>query len=68
VYCVNDYADIIFSLRDGRVIASWPDDRTPINLGEFSAVAGAMNDFMRQCEVAARLLETAKKGSGTQSD
>ena len=59
---MNDYAGIIFSLRDGRVVASWVnDERTPVNLGNFNTVADSMNDFMRQCEVADSLLKRAEK-------
>lgn len=47
---------VIFSLKDGDVWASWPDLRPPVNLGTHETVIAMMTDYIKQADVAVRLL------------
>lgn len=40
--------EIIFSLRDGYVWASWPETEAVVRLGRHAMVAGMMRDFLAQ--------------------
>ncbi|MBT2135675.1 hypothetical protein KK137_15150 [Croceibacterium sp. LX-88] len=46
---------VIFSLKDGEVWASWPDDPGAVRLGEVAEVAAMMRDFLQQLELGERL-------------
>lgn len=54
-------ADLVLSLRDGLVWASWSDGRSPVPLGEHASVLLEMQTFILQSEVAARLVRAARK-------
>ena len=47
--------NVIFSLRDGYVWASWPDGDAAVRLGEHEVVSAMMLDFLAQDELARRL-------------
>lgn len=48
--------EIIFSLDDGCVWASWPDrDSSAVRLGGYHAVTAMMRDFLAQSALAERL-------------
>lgn len=47
--------DIVFSLENGIVWASWPGIGQRVSLGPQEAVAYMMKDFLAQNEVAERL-------------
>ncbi len=48
-------AGIIFSLESGQAWASWYGAKSPIRLGPEEEVAGMMQDFLAQLELARRL-------------
>jgi AraC-like DNA-binding protein len=52
----EDHPEIIFSLKDGDVVASWSDLRAPINLGDHEMVMDMMNNYINQTRVAAHML------------
>jgi len=47
--------EIIFSLRDGFVWASWPDTNATVRLGRHGMVAAMMEDFLAQDAIGQRL-------------
>ena len=49
--------DMIFSLRDGFVWASWPDTDATVRLGRHDKVAAMMRDFLAQDALSERLGE-----------
>lgn len=49
--------DLIFSLRDGFVWASWPDTEATVRLGRHDKVAAMMRDFLAQDALSERLSE-----------
>jgi hypothetical protein len=59
---IQDLEDIVLSLRDDLVWASWPDDRAPVVLGDHGAVLAVMRDFIRQSEIGERLVSKALAG------
>jgi hypothetical protein len=50
---LND--DLIFSLTEGYVWASWPGTVASVKLGSRAAVTAVMRDFLAQCELGDRL-------------
>lgn len=48
--------EIIFSERDGYVLASWPGTNASVRLGRREMVAAMMQDFLAQAEIGERLL------------
>jgi hypothetical protein len=54
--------EVIFSLLDGFVWASWPRTRASVELGHCTAVTEMMRDFLAQCELGERL---ANRGAGS---
>jgi hypothetical protein len=54
--------EIVLSLRDGEVWASWPDARPPVQLGQHDSVVHMMRNFIRQSEVAEKLSRYARSG------
>lgn len=51
--CLRD--DLIFSLVDGYVWASWPGTVASVKLGAQDPVRMMMRDFLAQCELGDRL-------------
>src|SRR5690349_8020063 len=49
--------DIVFSLEDGEVWASWYGRSAPVRLGSEKKVSSMMEDFLAQAEVARRFRE-----------
>jgi hypothetical protein len=50
--------EIIFSLDDGYVWASWPGSQAgAVRLGTYEAVKSSMIDFFRQCALGERLAD-----------
>ena len=47
--------DLIFSLTDGYVWASWPGTVASVKLGTHATVRAVMRDFLAQCELGDRL-------------
>lgn len=47
--------EVIFSLIDGAVWASWPGKAPQIRLGEYEGVKAMMHDFLDQSALAERL-------------
>lgn len=47
---------VIFNPKDGCVWASWSDGRPPVNLGDHEFVAEMMSDYVKQSDLAVRLL------------
>ncbi len=47
--------DLIFSLVDGFVWASWPGTTASVKLGNQESVTAVMRDFLAQCELGERL-------------
>jgi len=47
--------DLVFSLADGFVWASWPGTVASIRLGDEASVTAVMRDFLAQCELGHRL-------------
>jgi hypothetical protein len=47
--------EIIFSLRDGYVWASWPGTNASVRLGRYEMVPAMMRDFLEQDAVGQRL-------------
>jgi hypothetical protein len=47
--------EIIFSLRDGYVLASWPGTNASVRLGRHELVAAMMRDFLAQDALGRRL-------------
>ncbi len=47
--------DLILSLVDGFVWASWPGTIASVKLGDEAAVTAVMRDFLVQCELGERL-------------
>jgi hypothetical protein len=55
----NQAAEIVFSLADDFVWASWPGSPSAVCLGRCDMVSAMMRDFLFQCEVGERLLNAA---------
>lgn len=49
--------NIIFSLRDGYVWASWLDSEASVRLGRHDMVTSMMRDFLAQDAIGQRLSE-----------
>ena len=47
--------EVVFSLEDGEVWASWYGEGPPLRLGSQKRVSGMMEDFLKQEEVGRRL-------------
>lgn len=47
--------EIIFSLRDGYVLGSWPGTNASVRLGRHEVVAAMMGDFLAQDALGRRL-------------
>ena len=47
--------DVIFSLRDDAVWASWPSRDGSVRLGSYDTVIDMMRDFLAQCELGERM-------------
>ena len=56
--------DLVLSLRDGQVWASWRDGRPPTRLGEHQAVLEQLRTFLLQAEVAERLIRGTARHAG----
>ena len=52
---IEPNADVIFSLSDDFVWASWPGTDSKVRLGRCAGVTAMMRDFLAQCELAERL-------------
>ena len=52
----DERREVILSLIDGDVWASWPDGRASVNLGGHETVTTEMLDYLNQSVVAERLL------------
>ena len=50
--------EIIFSLQDGQVWASWLDGRPSVMLGDHASVMAMMSYYIKHSEVAERLLSS----------
>lgn len=48
-------SDVVFSLRDGFVWASWPGAIASVRLGSQNSVTAVMRDFLAQCDLGDRL-------------
>ena len=57
--------DLVLSLRDGQVWASWLDGRPAVRLGEHDAVIDEMRTFILQSEVAERLVRGTANHAGS---
>ena len=55
---------IIFSVEQGQAWASWPGNPLPVRLGPAPEVTTMMQDFILQAELAHRLAQYSKSGSG----
>ena len=55
--------EIIFSLIDDAVWASWPGKEGSVELGRADAVSYMMRDFVAQCDLGERLSDR-KSSSG----
>jgi hypothetical protein len=47
--------EIIFSERDGYILASWPGTNASVRLGRRETVAAMMKDFLEQAALGERL-------------
>ncbi len=47
--------EIIFSERDGYILASWPGTNAAVRLGRREIVAAMMEDFLAQAALGERL-------------
>ena len=47
--------EIIFSERDGYILASWPGTNASVRLGRREMVSAMMEDFLAQAELGQRL-------------
>lgn len=56
-------AQIVFSLADGYVWASFPGAVASVRLGTCEAVTTMMGDFLAQCALGERLSETCQINS-----
>ena len=54
--------DLIFSLTDGFVWASWPGTVASVKLGTWESVTAVMRDFLAQCELGDRLTNAKTLG------
>jgi len=52
--------DLIFSLAEGFVWASWPGTRASVKLGIQTSVTAVMRDFLAQCELGERLAKAKR--------
>jgi hypothetical protein len=50
--------EIIFSERDGYVLASWPGTDASVRLGRREMVAAMMEDFLAQAALGRRLAQS----------
>jgi hypothetical protein len=50
--------EIIFSLRDGYVWASWPGTNASVRLGRYEMVPAMMRDFLEQDALGQRMMGT----------
>ncbi|MCH8616016.1 hypothetical protein LZ016_07875 [Sphingomonas sp. SM33] len=48
--------EIIFSLRDGYVWASWPGTNASVRLGRYEMVPAMMRDFLEQDALGQRMM------------
>lgn len=48
--------EIIFSLRDGYVWASWPGTNASVRLGRYEMVPAMMRDFLEQDALGHRMM------------
>ena len=54
-WMLERHDDVIFSLVDGFVWASWPDSASAVKLGSFYTVSTGMRDFLAQGSIGERL-------------
>ena len=54
--------EIIFSLRDDYIWASWPDTNATVRLGRHDMVAAMMQDFLAQDALGERLATSRSAG------
>jgi hypothetical protein len=47
--------DLVLSMIDGFVLASWPGTTASVKLGNQKSVIATMQDFLSQCELGERL-------------
>ena len=47
--------DVVFSLVDGCVWASWPGSGASVKLGQSDSVVSMMQNFLDQCALGVRL-------------
>jgi hypothetical protein len=50
------HGNVIFSLVDGNVWASWPDSSAAIKLGSYYQVSTCMRDFLAQSALGDQLI------------
>ena len=50
--------EIIFSERDGYVLASWPGTNASVRLGRREMVSAMMEDFLAQAALGERLAQS----------
>jgi hypothetical protein len=60
-----NHDEVIFSLSDGVVWASWPEKTGWVELGPYESVIYMMRNFLAQCEVGERM---AAKGISLRED
>jgi len=58
---IEPKADVIFSLADDFVWASWPGTDSKVRLGRCEGVTAMMRDFLAQCELADRLTNDGRQ-------
>lgn len=58
---IEPNADVIFSLADDFVWASWPGTDSKVRLGRCAGVTAMMRDFLAQCELADRLTNDGRQ-------
>jgi hypothetical protein len=54
-------SEVIFSLMEGFVWASWPGAVSIVRVGRYQAVTASMRDFLAQCEVGERLAKATRE-------
>jgi hypothetical protein len=47
--------NIVFSMEDGIIWASWPGKGVTVELGHYEGVTHMMRDFLAQCDLGERL-------------
>ena len=60
-HSLNPEDEVIFSLRDGFVWASWPGTNAAARLGRYELVSAMMRDFLVQDDLGRRLERAQRK-------